>query len=118
VLFTKAGIDPEKDVTWRQFPGDLLGVAVEKGEAQAIADGDPNLFLIERKTKGLVELATNLSGEYANKTCCVLGVSGKLAREDRATAAALARRSTRPRTSWPATPTSAHLQPLLQGVGR
>jgi NitT/TauT family transport system substrate-binding protein len=91
VLFTKAGIDPEKDVTWRQFPGDLLGVAVEKGEAQAIADGDPNLFLIERKTKGLVELATNLSGEYANKTCCVLGVSGKLAREDRATAAALAR---------------------------
>jgi NitT/TauT family transport system substrate-binding protein len=91
VLFTKAGLDPEKDVTWRQFPGDLLGVAVEKGEAHAIADGDPNLFVIERKTKGLIELATNLSGEYADKTCCVLGVSGKLAREDRATAAALAR---------------------------
>ena len=38
VLLTKAGLDPEKDVSWRQFPGDMLGVAVEKGEAHAIAD--------------------------------------------------------------------------------
>ena len=91
VLLVKAGLDPEKDVSWRQFPADMLGLAVEKGEAHAIADGDPNLFLVERRTKGLVELATNLSGEYANKTCCVLGVSGKLVRNDKPTAAALAR---------------------------
>jgi NitT/TauT family transport system substrate-binding protein len=67
VLIAKAGLDPEKDVVWRQFPGDMLGLAVEKGEAQAIADSDPNLFLIERRTKGLVDLASNLSGEYAAK---------------------------------------------------
>ena len=91
VLLVKAGLDPDKDVSWRQFPADMLGLAVEKGEAQAIADGDPNLFLVERRTKGLVELATNLSGEYANKTCCVLGVSGKLVRNDKPAAAALAR---------------------------
>nr|WP_315185777.1 ABC transporter substrate-binding protein [uncultured Albidiferax sp.] len=91
VLLVKAGLDPEKDVSWRQFPADMLGLAVEKGEAQAIADGDPNLFLVERRTKGLVELATNLSGEYANKTCCVVGVSGKLVRNDKPAAAALAR---------------------------
>ncbi len=91
VLLVKSGLDPEKDVNWRQFPGDMLGVAVEKGEAHAIADGDPNLFLIERRTKGLVELATNLSGEYATKTCCVLGVSGKLVRTEKPVAAALAR---------------------------
>lgn len=91
ILLVKAGLDPEKDVTWRQFPGDLLGLAVEKGEAHAIADGDPNLFLIQRRTKGLVDLATNLSGEYATKTCCVVGVSGKLVRNDRPVAAALAR---------------------------
>ena len=48
VLLTKAGIDPERDVSWRQFPGDMLGLAVEKGEAQAIADGDPNLLLVQR----------------------------------------------------------------------
>lgn len=91
VLLTKAGLDPEKDVTWRQFPADMLGLAVEKGEAQAIADGDPNLFLIERRTKGLVELATNLSGEYAAKTCCVVGVGGKLIRSDKPLVASLVR---------------------------
>jgi NitT/TauT family transport system substrate-binding protein len=91
ILLMKSGIDPEKEVTWRQFPADLLGVAVEKGEAHAIADGDPNLFLIERRTKGLVELATNLTGEYATKTCCVVGVSGKLVRTEKPVAAALAR---------------------------
>lgn len=91
VLLAKAGIDPEREVAWRQFPGDMLGLAVEKGEAQAIADGDPNLLLIQRRTQGLVDLATNLTGEYAAKTCCVLGVSGALVRNDRATAAALTR---------------------------
>lgn len=91
ILLVKAGLNPEQDVTWRQFPGDMLGVAVEKGEAHAIADGDPNLFLIQRRTKGLVDLASNLSGEYASKTCCVLGVSGKLVRNEKPVAAALAR---------------------------
>ena len=91
VLLAKAGLDPERDVGWRQFPGDMLGLAVEKGEAQAIADGDPNLLLVQRRTKGLVDLATNLSGEYAAKTCCVLGVSGALVRNDRPAAAALTR---------------------------
>lgn len=91
VLLAKAGIDPEREVSWRQFPADMLGLAVEKGEAHAIADGDPNLLLIQRRTAGLVDLATNLSGEYATKTCCVLGVSGTMVRRDKGTAAALTR---------------------------
>lgn len=91
VLLAKAGLDPEKDVSWRQFPGDMLGLAVEKGEAQAIADGDPNLFLIQRRTKGLVDIASNLSGEYAAKTCCVVGVGGKLIRSDKPLVASLVR---------------------------
>jgi len=91
VLLIKAGLDPEKDVTWRQFPGDMLGLAVEKGEAHAIADSDPNLMLIERRTKGFVDLATNLTGEYADKTCCVVGAGGKLVRSDKAVVASLVR---------------------------
>ncbi len=91
VVFTRAGLDPNKDVTWRQFPADLLSVAIEKGEIQAIADSDPNLYLIERRTKGLVEISSNLSGEYADKVCCVIGVGGKLVRNERPVAAALAR---------------------------
>jgi NitT/TauT family transport system substrate-binding protein len=92
ILLAKNGIDPDKDITWRQYPADLLGVAVDKGEIHAIADGDPNLFLLEKRNKGAyVELATNLSGEYARKVCCVVGVSGQLVRNEKPVAAALAR---------------------------
>jgi len=92
ILLNKHGIDAEKDVTWRQYPADLLGIAVDKGEVQAIADGDPNLYLLEkRKPNDYMELATNLSGEYANKVCCVVGASGKLVRNERPVAAAVAR---------------------------
>jgi NitT/TauT family transport system substrate-binding protein len=38
-----------------------------------------------------VELATNLTGEYARKVCCVVGARGDLVRNDKPAAAALAR---------------------------
>jgi len=92
ILLAKNGIDPDRDITWRQYPADLLGVAVDKGEIQAIADGDPNLYLLEKRTNGAyVELATNLTGEYARKVCCVIGARGELVRNDRPAASALAR---------------------------
>jgi NitT/TauT family transport system substrate-binding protein len=92
ILLAKNGIDAERDVTWRQYPADLLGIAVDKGEIQAIADGDPNLYLLEKRNgNAYVELATNLSGEYANKVCCVIGARGDLVRNDKAAAASLAR---------------------------
>jgi NitT/TauT family transport system substrate-binding protein len=73
----KRGIDPNKDVQWRQFPADLLGLALQKGEVQVIADGDPNIWLIRERDK-LVEIASNLSDEYRN-----------LIRQDRPAATAL-----------------------------
>ncbi|MFA8391404.1 ABC transporter substrate-binding protein [Burkholderia ubonensis] len=85
ILLAKNGIDPERDITWRQYPAD-------KGEIHAIADGDPNLYLLEKRSAGkYAELATNLSGEYARKVCCVIGARGELVRNDRPAAAALAR---------------------------
>jgi NitT/TauT family transport system substrate-binding protein len=85
---TKRGVDPNKDVQWRQFPADLLGLALQKGEVEAIVDGDPNIWLIRERDK-LVEVATNLSDEYRNRVCCVLGVRGSLIRQDRPAATAL-----------------------------
>jgi NitT/TauT family transport system substrate-binding protein len=90
ILLSKRGIDPVKDVDWRAYPSDLLAVAVEKGEAQAIAHQDPDTYRFLKGGK-LVEVATNLSAEYAHRTCCVLGIRGSLLREDRPTAAALTR---------------------------
>lgn len=90
ILLAKRGIDPNKDVEWRVFPGDLLAAAVDKGEAQAIAHWDPVTYNF-LKSGNLVEIATNLSDEYANRVCCVIGVRGGLLREDKAAATALTR---------------------------
>jgi hypothetical protein len=53
-------------VEWGQYPLDLLALAVEKGEAQALAGSDP-LAYIWLKGGKLNEVATNFSGEYANR---------------------------------------------------
>ncbi|MCJ2056942.1 ABC transporter substrate-binding protein [Methylobacterium sp. J-048] len=86
----KAGIDPDSGVEWRQYPVDLLNLAVEKGEAQALADGDPRTW-IWLKDPRFAEISTNLAGEYADRSCCVVAVRGSLLRNDRAVAASLTR---------------------------
>ena len=92
ILLKKNGIDADKDVTWRQYPADLLDIAVNKGEIQAIADGDPTLYLIEKRNKGRYqELASNLSGEYKDKVCCIVGARGELVRKEKPVVAALVR---------------------------
>ncbi len=88
IVLSKFGIDPAKDVEWRQYPADLLGLAVEKGEIQALADGDP---LVWRHTQNpeLVEITNNVCGEYSARTCCLVGVRGSLLRDNRPAAKAL-----------------------------
>jgi NitT/TauT family transport system substrate-binding protein len=61
ILLAKQGLDPEKDVEWRQYPADLLALAIEKGEVQALADNDPRTYIWLKDGK-LNEVATNLSG--------------------------------------------------------
>lgn len=90
ILLAKQGIDPERDVTWTQFPGDVLPLALEKGEAQAFADGDPKTWLwLKEYGDELTEIATNLTGEYAHRTCCIVGIRGSLVRDERDIAGAL-----------------------------
>jgi NitT/TauT family transport system substrate-binding protein len=88
IVATKRGLDPNRDIEWRQYPADVLGVALQKGEVQAIALGDP-LGWIVRERDNLFEVANNLSDEYGHRACCVLGVRGALVRQDRAAASAL-----------------------------
>ncbi|PKU22131.1 ABC transporter substrate-binding protein [Telmatospirillum siberiense] len=88
ILFKKNGLDPDKDVNWRQYPADLLPSAVQKGEADALTLSDP-LAWVFRKRPDLDEVATNLTGDYADRVCCVIGIRGSLLRDDRAAARAL-----------------------------
>ncbi|MCA9880233.1 MAG: ABC transporter substrate-binding protein, partial [Thermomicrobiales bacterium] len=92
ILLAKNGIDPERDVTWTQFPGDVLPLTLEKGEAAAFVDGDPKTWLwLKEYPDTLTEIATNMTGEYAHRTCCIVGIRGSLVRDEPAIASALTR---------------------------
>jgi NitT/TauT family transport system substrate-binding protein len=88
ILAIKQGIDPMTDIDWRPYPADLLGVALQKGEIQAFSSNDPIASII-RERDHLVEVTNNLSGEFANRACCVLGIRGSLLRDERPVAAAI-----------------------------
>ncbi|MFC0242543.1 ABC transporter substrate-binding protein [Rhodopseudomonas telluris] len=90
IQLAKAGIDPNKDVDWRQYPGNLVRLAVEKGEAQAALSSDPlaYAFLKDREFR---EIGSNLDGIYRNVSCCIVGVRGSLLRDDPQVARALTR---------------------------
>lgn len=81
IQLVKAGIDPNKDVEWRQYPGNLVRLAVEKGEAQAMLASDPLAYLW-LKDGTLKEVGSNLDGPYKDMSCCIVGVRGSLLRDD------------------------------------
>jgi len=92
IHLAKKGLDVDKDVEWRVFPADLLDVAVKKGEIHAIADGDPNLYLLEKRNPNVfTEIGNSAKGDYAEKICCVLGAGAKFVREEKQHAAAVVR---------------------------
>jgi len=66
ILAVKQGIDPVKEIDWRAYPADLLGVALQKGEIQALSGPDPLVSIIRDRDR-LVEIANNLQGEYAQR---------------------------------------------------
>ena len=74
VTLAKAGLDPDKDVTWKAFPWNLVGEAVKKGEADALAQFDPWAYTY-RKEFDLVELADTQTGIYKDRVCCVIGAN-------------------------------------------
>jgi NitT/TauT family transport system substrate-binding protein len=90
VVLAKAGVDPSKDVKFVAYPGAQLETALAKGEVVGVAAADPFPFLIVSDGKG-VELASNLTGAYADHFCCAIGLNGALIDESPATAAALTR---------------------------
>lgn len=88
IQLAKQGIDPNRDVDWRPFPGNLLQLAVDKGEVQAFLASDPLAYLW-LKDSAYKEVASNLDGDYKDKTCCIVGLRGSLIREEPQTARAI-----------------------------
>jgi NitT/TauT family transport system substrate-binding protein len=86
---TAHGIDPSKEITWIVFPAGELGLALDKGEVDAVADSEPIGTLLEAggKVKNIADLAKD--APYKDEYCCEVIVNGKfLAANPKAAAAA------------------------------
>ena len=83
------GIDPSKEISWRVFPAGELGLAIDKGEVDAVANAEPigSLLVSSGKVRNIADQAKD--APYADEYCCEVIVNGKfLAANPKATAAA------------------------------
>src|SRR2546430_3076595 len=64
------GIDPGKEISWRVFPAGELGLAIEKGEVDAVANAEPigSLLLAENKVRNIADQA--IDAPYSEEYCC------------------------------------------------
>ena len=81
IQLAKAGLNPDRDVEWRQYPGNLVRAAVEKGEAQIGLASDPLAYLW-LKDGEFREVGSNLDGPYKDISCCIVGLRGSLIRDE------------------------------------
>jgi NitT/TauT family transport system substrate-binding protein len=83
------GIDASKEISWRVFPAGELGLAIDKGEVDAVADSEPigSLLLADGKVRNVADQAAD--DPYKNEYCCAVIVNGKfLAKNPKAAAGA------------------------------
>ncbi|CAI3930402.1 ABC transporter substrate-binding protein [Commensalibacter papalotli (ex Botero et al. 2024)] len=81
IRFKEIGIDPEKDVNWRQFPEDMLPLALKRGAIQAAGLDDPLAYLFQTKNQ-LITVDSNMEGKWQHVACCVVGLRGSLIRKE------------------------------------
>ena len=83
------GIDPAKEINWLVFPAGELGLALDKGEVDAVADSEPigSLLIAGGKVRNVADQAND--APYKDEYCCAVLVNGKfLAKNSKACAAA------------------------------
>jgi NitT/TauT family transport system substrate-binding protein len=90
VDLAKAGVNPEKDVTWKQVPFDQVAKTLAKGVGQVAAAPDPAAYF-PLDDGSAIELDTNLGPAHKDEYCCVTALNGDLVKKDPGTAAAIVR---------------------------
>src|SRR3954454_13773183 len=69
-VFGTHGVDAGKDITWKVYPAGELGLALDKGEIDAVADSEPigSLLLAEGKVRNIADQITD--EPYNQEYCC------------------------------------------------
>jgi NitT/TauT family transport system substrate-binding protein len=76
-VFGTHGIDPGKDVTWKVYPAGELGLAIDKGEVDAVANAEPigSLLLSQGKVRNIADQMAD--APYKDEYCCEVIANGK-----------------------------------------
>src|SRR3982751_3993816 len=83
------GVDPSKDVQWRVSPAGELGLALDRGLVDPVADSEPigSILLAQGKVRNIADQAKDFP--YSEEYCCAVLVNGKfLSKNPKASAAA------------------------------
>jgi NitT/TauT family transport system substrate-binding protein len=76
-VFGTHGIDAGKDVTWKVYPAGELGLAIDKGEVDAVCNAEPigSLLLSQGKVRNIADQMTD--APYKDEYCCEVIANGK-----------------------------------------
>jgi NitT/TauT family transport system substrate-binding protein len=91
IKLRQVGIDPQKDVQWRAYPGPQLDQAIAKGEIQAYMTWDPFPTMDANDNNYTTLLDIHNDDPFINVDCCFVGVNGDLVKNNPAKAAAITR---------------------------
>ncbi len=85
------GIDGSKDIEWKVFPAGELGLAIDKGEVDAVATSEPigTMLLSAGKVRNVLDEAADVP--YKDEYCCEVVANGKWLAKNPKTAAAATR---------------------------
>ncbi|GHV88869.1 ABC transporter substrate-binding protein [Spirochaetia bacterium] len=91
VVAGSVGIDPQTEISWKPFPGDLIIQSLEKGEADVVSAWDPFATMAENTGKYRVLVDISDHPLFAGKACCFLFGAGKVIQENPAAVAGVLR---------------------------
>ena len=76
-VFGTHGVDAGKDITWKVYPAGELGLALDKGEIDAVADSEPigSLLIAEGKVRNIADQI--MDAPYNQEYCCEVIANGK-----------------------------------------
>ena len=71
------GVDPSRDVNWRVYPAGELGLVLDRGLVDAVANSEPigSLLLADGKVRTISDQAKD--APYKDEYCCAVLVNGK-----------------------------------------
>ena len=73
------GVDPGTEIEWKVFPAGELGLALSKGEVDAVANAEPigTLLIAAGKARNIEGMDEATDEPYASEYCCEIIANGK-----------------------------------------